>query len=580
MSKVKCTINDTPLELEKGTTILEAAHSIGVSIPTLCYMNLHDVGVENKPSSCRICVVEVEGRTNLVTACSELVTDNMVIHTNTNRAINARRLNLELLLSNHPKDCLVCAKNLNCELQKLAQELGVREIDYQGEVMKYEVDDKSHAIRRDPTKCIMCRRCETACNKVQTVGVLSAVYRGFDTSVTPAFNLPLKDSSCTFCGQCVAVCPTGAIVEIDETKKVWDAIRDETKHVVVQVAPAIRVAIGEMFGIEPGTITTGKLVTALRNLGFDAVFDTDFAADLTVMEEASELVHRLTHNGRLPILTSCCPAWVRFIEENFPDLLDVPSTCKSPQIMMGSMIKTYYAEKKDIPAKDIVVVSIMPCVAKKEEIKRPELRDNDFADVDIVLSTRELGRMIKMFGIDYANLEDSEFDSLMGESTGAGVIFGTTGGVIEASIRTAYEMVTNKELDKIDFEQLRGLDNIRMATVNLGEKNLKIGIANGLGSSRMLLEGLRDGQFEFDAIEIMACPGGCIGGGGQPYHHGDSSILTKRREAIYEQDRNKPIRKAHENPMIKKIYDEFLGEPYGKKAHQLLHTTYTPREKI
>lgn len=579
MSKIKCTINDTQIEVDKFTTILEAAKSIGVNIPTLCHMKLDHLSVENKPSSCRLCVVEVEGRKNLVTACSEAVTDGMNIKTDTYRAVNARRINLELLLSNHPKDCLICAKNLNCELQKLAGEMGVREIDYQGEAMKYEVD-RSHAIRRDPSKCVMCRRCEMMCNKVQTVGVLSAINRGFGTTVMPAFNLNLMDSSCTFCGQCVAVCPTGAIVETDETKKVWDAIRDPKKHVVVQVAPAIRVAIGEMFSMEPGTISTGKLVTALRKLGFDAVFDTDFAADLTVMEEASELVHRIKTGGRLPMLTSCCPAWVRFIEENFHDMLDVPSTCKSPQIMMGAMIKTYYASKKQITPEDIVVVSIMPCTAKKEEIHRPELRNNDFQDVDAVLSTRELGRMIQLFGIDYPNLEDSEFDNLMGVASGAGAIFGTTGGVIEASVRTAYEMITHKSLEKIEFEELRGFENIRMATIDVDGMKLKIGIAHGLGSSRMLLEGLRNGEFDFDAIEIMACPGGCIGGGGQPYHQGNSSILQKRREALYKEDAEKPIRKAHENPMIKRIYDEYLGEVYGQRAHELLHTHYVERQKI
>lgn len=580
MEQIKCTINGQEVIIDKGLSILDAVRSIGINIPTLCHMKLEGTPYENKPSSCRLCMVEVEGRKNLVTACSEKVTDAMVIHTNTYRAIHARKINLELLLSNHPKDCLVCAKNLNCELQRLAEELGVRTVDYHGERMTHNVDYKSAAIVRDPSKCIMCRRCEMMCNDVQTVGVLSARLRGFATTVTPAFNLPLKDSSCTFCGQCVAVCPTGAIVEVDETKQVWEALRNPDKHVVVQVAPAIRVAIGEMFGMKPGEISTGKLVSSLKIMGFDAVFDTDFSADLTIMEEAGELVHRLKHGGTLPMLTSCCPAWVRFIEENFPDMLDVPSSCKSPQMMMGAMVKSYYAQKNNIDPKDIVMVSIMPCTAKKEEIIREELKNDGLQNVDHVMSTRELGRMIQMFGIDFANLPNSEFDDLMGYSTGAGVIFGTTGGVIEAAIRTAYEWITGDELKDVEFEQLRGFENIRSATVTIGDRTLRIGIAHGLGNSRKLLEGVRSGKYDFDVIEIMACPSGCIGGGGQPYHHGDTSILEKRRQAIYQIDREKDLRKSHENPMIKKIYDEFLGKVYGDKAHEYLHTSYQKRERI
>lgn len=577
---VNCVINDKKLKVSEGTTILEAARQIGVDIPTLCHMKLDNFNYENKPSSCRICMVEVEGRPKLCTACSEEITEGMVIRTDTPRAVQARKINLELLLSNHPKDCLVCPKNLNCELQSLAEKMGIREIAYKGERMQHHIDSSSNSIFRNPNKCVMCRRCETMCNEVQTVGTLSGLNRGFNAIVAPAFNIPLGESSCTFCGQCVAVCPTGALVEIDATQKVFDAIRNPKKHVVVQVAPAIRVALGELFNMEPGKVTTGKLVTALRKLGFDVIFDTDFSADLTVIEEASELVDRIKNNKTLPMLTSCCPAWVRFIEMNFPEMLDIPSTCKSPQIMMGTMVKTYYANKTGIPAKDIVMVSIMPCTAKKAEAARDELGTKELRDVDYVLSTRELGRMIKLFGIDFNNLEEGKFDNLMGQSSGAGTIFGTTGGVIEAAVRTAGEWLSGQSLGKIEFQELRGLKGIREAEINIGDLNLRIGIAHGLGNARKLLEGIKSKKYKFDAIEIMACPGGCIGGGGQPYHHGHSEILLKRQEALYEIDRNKKIRKAHENPMIKEIYENYLGKPYGERAHELLHTTYVPREKI
>lgn len=577
---VNCVINDKKLKVSEGTTILEAARQIGVDIPTLCHMKLDNFNYENKPSSCRICMVEVEGRPKLCTACSEEITEGMVIRTDTPRAVQARKINLELLLSNHPKDCLVCPKNLNCELQSLAEKMGIREIAYKGERMQHHIDSSSNSIFRNPNKCVMCRRCETMCNEVQTVGTLSGLNRGFNAIVAPAFNIPLGESSCTFCGQCVAVCPTGALVEIDATQKVFDAIRNPKKHVVVQVAPAIRVALGELFNMEPGKVTTGKLVTALRKLGFDVIFDTDFSADLTVIEEASELVDRIKNNKTLPMLTSCCPAWVRFIEMNFPEMLDIPSTCKSPQIMMGTMVKTYYSNKTGIPAKDIVMVSIMPCTAKKAEAARDELGTKELRDVDYVLSTRELGRMIKLFGIDFNNLEEGKFDNLMGQSSGAGTIFGTTGGVIEAAVRTAGEWLSGQSLGKIEFQELRGLKGIREAEINIGDLNLRIGIAHGLGNARKLLEGIKSKKYKFDAIEIMACPGGCIGGGGQPYHHGHSEILLKRQEALYEIDRNKKIRKAHENPMIKEIYENYLGKPYGERAHELLHTTYVPREKI
>lgn len=584
MSMVKITINDSIIEVEKGTSVLNAAKSAGIHIPTLCHMNLHmdTFGVINQNASCRVCMVEVEGRPALVPSCSEKVVDGMVVRTDTKRAITSRRMSVELLLSNHPKDCLMCPKNMECDLQKLAADLGVRDIKWEGERINYELDKSSGAIVKDVNKCVMCRKCEVMCNEVQTCGILSGVNRGFPSFVGPAFNMDMKETSCTYCGQCVAVCPTAALTEHNQIADVWSVINNPNKHVIVQVAPAIRVAVGEMFGMEPGTISTGKLATALRRLGFDGIFDTDFAADLTIMEEASELVHRIQHNGTLPILTSCCPAWVQFFEHQFPDMLDIPSSCQSPQIMFGAIAKTYYAEKKGIKPEDIVVVSIMPCIAKKAEAAREELSTagEGIQNVDFVLTNREFGKMLKEACIDFANLPESDFDSMLGESTGAGVIFGTTGGVIEAATRTAYEWITGETLENVEFTQLRGMDGIRSASVQVGDMTLNIGIAHGLGNARRLLEDIKAGRSHFHAIEIMACPGGCVGGGGQPYHHGDMEIIKKRQAAIYQEDRNKTRRKSHENQEIIKLYEEFLGKPYGHKAHELLHTHYAPKERI
>jgi NADH-quinone oxidoreductase subunit G/NADP-reducing hydrogenase subunit HndD len=580
MEKVNIVFNDIKMEVEKGTTILEAAKKIGVHIPTLCHLDLEGFGIVNQVASCRVCVVEVEGRPSLVPSCAEKVQEGMVIHSDSIKAMTGRRMAVELLLSNHPKDCLSCAKNLECELQALAQELGIRDIYWEGERLNYKKDTSTFSLIKDPNKCVMCRRCETMCNEVQTCNILSAVNRGFESFVGPAFNMDMADSSCTFCGQCVAVCPTAALTEMDNTTQVWNELVNPKKHVVVQIAPAVRVAIGEMFDMEPGTISTGKIVTALRKMGFDGVFDTNFGADLTIIEEATELIHRINHNGTLPMLTSCCPAWVKFFEHQFPDLLDIPSTCKSPQIMFGTIAKTYYAQKKNLKPESISVVSIMPCLAKKAEAKRPELTKDDHSNVDIVITTREFGRMMKSAGIDFANLPDSDFDKMMGESTGASIIFGTTGGVIEAATRTAYEWLTDEELEDVNFTQLRGLEGIREASVFIGETELKIGIAHGLGNARKLLEDIQAGKSKFHAIEIMACPGGCIGGGGQPYHHGNMEILKKRQEALYVDDESKKKRKSHENKEIIQLYKEFIGEPYGEKAHELLHTHYVAREKI
>ncbi|EYE88690.1 NADH:ubiquinone oxidoreductase [Fervidicella metallireducens AeB] len=580
MNMVNLTINGFKVSVPEGTSILDAAKKVNVHIPTLCYLDLHDIKMVNRTASCRVCVVEVEGRRNLAPACATEVTEGMVVKTDTLRAIKARRTMVELLLSDHPTDCLVCEKNTQCQLQKLAADLGVRKIRYKGKMSTYPKDSSSESIYRNLDKCIMCRRCETMCNEVQTCNVYSAVDRGFETVVSPAFGLPMIDTQCTFCGQCVAVCPTAALTQISHVAKVWEALSDPDKFVIVQTAPAIRVALGEKFGMEPGTIVTGKMVAALRRLGFDKVFDTDFAADVTILEEAHEFIDRLQNGGRLPILTSCCPSWVKFIEHQFPDLLDIPSTCKSPHIMFGTIAKTYLADKMGIDPEKIVVVSVMPCLAKKYEVVRPELQHEGKKNVDLVITTRELADMLLEAGIDFASLPDEDFDNPLGESTGASVIFGTTGGVIEAALRTAYEWLTNETLEDVEFHSVRGLDGLKEATVNINGEEIRIGVAHGLGNARKLLESIQKGESRYHAIEIMACPGGCIDGGGQPYHFGNLEIVKKRMEAIYTEDRNKKIRKSHENPEVLKMYKEYIGEVGGEKAHELLHTHYTKREKI
>jgi len=508
----------------------------------------------------------------------------MKVKTHTARVLNARKTVLELMLSDHPFDCLVCAKNGTCDLQKMAQDLGIRKIHYQGEQSTYK-EDYSPSIIRDMDKCIMCRRCETMCNDVQTCGVLSGINRGFEAVVAPAYEQDLEKSPCTYCGQCIAVCPTGALTEVDHSNKVVRALADPTKTVVVQTAPAVRAALGEEFGMEAGTLVTGKMVAALRRLGFDQVFDTDFAADLTIMEEGTELLDRLTRyldgdkEVKLPMLTSCCPAWVQFFEHQFPEMKDIPSSAKSPQQMFGAIAKTYLADKIHVKREDLVVVSVMPCVAKKYESQRDEFKVDGNPDVDYSISTRELAHMIKQSLGGIKDLQDEDFDKPMGESTGAGVIFGVTGGVIEAAVRTAYEIHTGKELPKVDFEELRGFDGVRSASVDFGGQEINIGIAHGLGNARKLLEEIKRGESHYHAIEIMACPGGCIGGGGQPLHHGDSSIIKKRAEAIYKEDKGKKLRKSHENPEIVKLYEDFLGKPMSDKAHHLLHTNYFDKKK-
>ncbi|MDR2585713.1 MAG: [FeFe] hydrogenase, group A [Prevotellaceae bacterium] len=587
MEKISLIIDNASVEVEKGATILQAAKQIGINIPTLCYMNLEHLNIENKPGGCRICVVEVEGRRNLAPACCTTCMSGMVVRTNTLRVLNARKTVLELILSDHPKDCLICPKSGRCDLQDLAVRFGIREVHSveNAEISTYR-KDASPSLLRDMDKCVMCRRCESICNDVQSVGALSAINRGFHSVVAPAFEQDIIDSPCTFCGQCVAVCPTGALTEVDHTSKVILALGDPNKTVVVQTAPAVRAALGEEFGLEPGTLVTGKMAAALRHLGFDKVFDTDFAADLTIMEEGTELLDRIGRflkgdkTAKLPILTSCCPAWVNFFETNYPDMLDVPSTARSPQQMFGSVAKTYLADKMGIKREEMVVVSVMPCLAKKYDCQRDEFKVKNNPDVDFSISTRELAALIKQANIDFASLPDEDFDHPLGESTGAAVIFGATGGVIEAAVRTAFELFTDKKLSRIDFHELRGLDGIRTASIDFNGTAIHIGIAHGLGNARKLLDGIRAGMYNFHAIEIMACPGGCIGGAGQPLHHGNSKVIEARFEAIYREDAAKPIRKSHENPYITKLYEEFLGKPMSEKAHHLLHTHYFEKNKI
>ncbi len=581
---IKLTIDNKTVEVKKGTTIIEAAKKIGIDIPTLCYMNLENMSIKNKPASCRICVVEVEGRRNLAPSCATDCIEGMVVHTNNIRVLNARRTVLTMILSDHPTDCLVCPKSGNCDLQELAIKMDIREIPFEGEKSTFKVD-YSPSIIRDMDKCILCRRCEMMCNDIQTVGALSAINRGFNSVVAPAFEQDLQHSECTYCGQCVAVCPVGALTEVNHTNRLIRDLANPSKTVIVQTAPAVRAALGEEFGLQPGTLVTDKMVAALRQLGFDKIFDTDFAADLTIMEEGTELLDRLTRfvngdkNVRLPILTSCCPAWVQFFEHHFPSMKDIPSTSRSPQQMFGAIAKTYMAEKMGIDRENMIVVSIMPCLAKKYECERAEFAVNGNPDVDYSLSTRELASLIKRANIDFNALGNDDFDNPLGESTGAGVIFGTTGGVIEAAVRTAYEVYTKKKLETVDFKQLRGHEGLRSASVDFDGFELKIGIAHGLGNARKMLEDIRDGKSEYHAIEIMACPGGCIGGGGQPLHHGNYNILKARAEAIYREDAGKTLRKSHENPEIIKVYEEFLGEPMGEKAHHLLHTHYFDKSK-
>ncbi|MGB9695453.1 MAG: NADH-dependent [FeFe] hydrogenase, group A6 [Caldisericaceae bacterium] len=560
-------INGKDYHFPKGTTILEACRQIGIKIPTLCYLK----GIAEE-GYCGVCVVEVKGAKTLQRACITEVTEGMEIITNSPIVNEARRTILELILAHHEMNCLTCIKNGNCELQTLAMQLGIREVPFD-KIPSFHRKDETGPIVRDPSKCIFCRRCVSVCESIQNVNALSVANRGIRTYIGPPFNSLLVNSPCVYCGQCVINCPTGALSERDDTEKVWQALFDPDKYVVVSTAPAIRASLGELFGLPAGTFVRGKIATALKMLGFKKVFDTNFGADLTIVEEANELIERIRNDGPLPMTTSCCPAWVKYLEEYYPEFIPNVSTCKSPQQMMGAVIKTYFAEKMGIPKEKIFHVSVMPCTAKKYEAERPGMNSSGVKDVDVVLTTRELGRMIKQAGIDFVGLEDSDYDSPLGEYSGAGTIFGATGGVMEAALRTAYEIFTGKTLESPEFVEVRGLEGIRVAEVPLNGLNVRVAVAHSLSNASKLLEKVKNGEEKVHFIEVMACPGGCIGGGGQPIPTNDE-IRIKRINALYKDDAEKKVRKSHENPYIQMLYKEFLGRPGSEKAHLLLHTHY------
>lgn len=572
MSKITLTIDGQIVQVKEGITVLEAAREVGIKVPTLCYhpdLTLH--------GACRVCVVENLDNGNLIASCVAPVVDGMRISTRSARARKARSRNVKLLLANHPNDCLGCDRNGTCELQEISHSLGIsREAveRLEGERRDLPLDIKGPALKRDPNKCILCGRCVRVCEEVQGVSALQFSRRGFDSIVTTAFDLPQSEINCANCGQCASVCPVGAITEVSEIGKVWDALEDNSKHVVVQTAPAIQATIGEEFGLEPGTIVTGKMVSALRKLGFDRVFSTEFTADLTIMEEGYEFLHKVQNSKKLPHITSCCPGWVKFAEHNYADLLELVSTAKSPQQMFSALTKTYYAEKSGIDPQDIFTVSVMPCTAKKFEKERPELKDSGFKDTDAVLTTRELARMIKEIGLDFNHLENEEFDELMGKSTGAATIFGTTGGVTEAALRTVKEKLTGEPLERLNL----GIRGIKEIQVEIGEMTVNVAVASGLKNAAKILDEVREGNSKYQWIEIMACPHGCVGGGGQPLPV-DRAKKEKRTQGLGSIDKNKYVRKSHENPMVIKVYEEYLGEPLGGKSHDLLHTHYNKRAK-
>ena len=578
MNTVTLTIDGISVTVPSDYTILEAAKEASINIPTLCY--LKDL---NKIGACRLCLVEVAGARGLLASCITQVADGMVVKTNTAALRKARKLNLELLLSNHNRECTTCVRSQNCELQALCRELGVDEYAFDGSKNEHTVDELSPSIVRDNSKCINCRRCIAACNNMQKIGAIGATRRGFSTSIGCVFDRSLADSPCINCGQCIAACPTGALTEKDATKEVWAALNDPDKYVVFQTAPAVRVAIGEEFGMPIGTRCTGKMVTAIRRLGADKVFDVDFAADLTIMEEGTELLNRIKNGGVLPMITSCSPGWIKYCETFYPDFIPNLSTCKSPNQMQGAVTKTYFAKQNDLDPRDIYVVSVMPCTAKKFEIARPEFGRDGYRDVDANLTTRELARMIRQAGLDFVHLPEEEFDDMLGESSGAGVIFGVTGGVMEAALRTVVDVLTGEDMPRLEYADVRGLEGIKEATVSVNGTDIRVAIVHGTANAAKLLNAIRAGEKTYHFIEVMGCPGGCVTGGGQPIVDARTRYYVDpraaRAAATYSEDESMAIRKSHKNPAVQKLYAEFLGEPNSHIAHELLHTTYVDRSK-
>ncbi|KXU41953.1 putative ferredoxin hydrogenase HydA1 [Candidatus Stoquefichus sp. KLE1796] len=580
MGKIKLTINNRQVEAYEGKTILEVARENGIHIPTLCYLKDY-----TGTGACRVCQVEVEGARNLCAACVYPVREGMVVKTNSMRALDARRRVVELIVSNHSKDCLSCIRNTNCELQRLCQELGVREDAFKGQKTVPTFDEVSPGVVRDTSKCILCGRCVAACQKHQGLGVLDFMERGFKTKIGPVFDRSFNDVNCMQCGQCINVCPVGALHEKEEIHNVIAALNDPNMHVVVQTAPAVRASLGEEFGMPIGTRVTGKMVAALKLLGFDKVYDTNFGADLTIMEEGYEFIHRVQEGGVLPMITSCSPGWINYCEKEYPDLLDHLSTCKSPHMMLGAMIKSHYAKTYQLDPKNIYVVSIMPCVAKKGEKERPQMIKDEMKDVDAVLTTRELGKLIKMFGVNFVDLKDEEFDQdMFGEYTGAAVIFGASGGVMEAALRTVVDVLTSQDLDNIEYHAVRGQRGLKEASLKVGDLTVNVAVAHSMQIAKPLLDDIRAGKSKYHFIEIMGCPGGCINGGGQSYvnamiRNSGFDFKGARAKALYDEDRAMPARKSHKNTQIQKLYEDFLGHPNSHLAHSLLHTTYEKKDK-